>query len=154
MTFAVFHQPVVTIYDSKEMTKITEAGIQSTISDEGLYGMVCRVLEEEQPTTDEAGNTVPVAVTAEKRLNAALVILQYLEQNGIIGEAAFVDVTDLGDIHMQYGSRYQIELGNDTELFEKIKCLKGAVTQVSKDYPYSTGTIDLSDLKKILFPKC
>ena len=47
MQFAVFHQPIVTIYDRKEKTKMTEAGLQSTISDEGLYGMVCRVLEEE-----------------------------------------------------------------------------------------------------------
>ena len=48
MQFAVFHQPVVTIYDRKEKTKMTEAGLQSTISDEGLYGMVCRVLEVDQ----------------------------------------------------------------------------------------------------------
>ncbi len=45
MQFAVFCKPVVTIYDTKEKTKMTEAGLQSTISDEGLYGMACRVLE-------------------------------------------------------------------------------------------------------------
>ena len=46
MTFAVFHQPVVTIYDSPQKTKMADDGLRSTISDEGLYGMVCRVLEE------------------------------------------------------------------------------------------------------------
>jgi len=54
MQFAVFCQPVVTIYDRKHKTKITDAGIQSTISDEGLYGMVCRVLEICEETTEEA----------------------------------------------------------------------------------------------------
>lgn len=119
--------------------------------DKPVIGSQAVPLEEEQPATDEAGNTIPVVLTAQKRLNAALNILQYMEQNGIIGEAASVDVSDLGDISIQYGTRYLIKLGNDTELFEKVKLLKSAVAKVSEDYPYSTGTIDLSDLKKIRF---
>ena len=109
-------------------------------------------LEEEQPTTDEAGNTIPVAVTAEKRLHTALNILQYLEQNGIIGEAASLDVTELTDIQMQYGSRYQVKLGDDTQLSYKISLLKAAVAKVQKDYPYSSGTLDLSDPGNVCSP--
>ena len=119
--------------------------------DTPIVGNQAVALSEEQIATDEAGNTIPVAITAEKRLNTALEILQYMEQNGIIGEAVFVDVTDLGNIHMQYDSRYQIELGNNTELFEKIKRIKGAVAKVSEEYPYSAGTIDLSNLEKNSF---
>ncbi len=110
-------------------------------------------LEEEQPTTDEAGNTIPVAVTAEKRLHTALNILQYLEQNGIIGEAASLDVTELTDIQMQYGSRYQVKLGDDTQLSYKISLLKAAVAKVQEDYPYSSGTLDLSDPGNIRFDR-
>ncbi|MBO5891383.1 MAG: FtsQ-type POTRA domain-containing protein [Oscillospiraceae bacterium] len=116
-----------------------------------VIGSQAVALEEEQPTTDEAGNTIPVAVTAEKRLSTAMNILQYLEQNGIIGEAAFVDVTDLSNISMQYGSRYQVLLGNDTQLSYKISILKAAAAKVSEDYPYSTGTLNLSDPNNIRF---
>lgn len=108
-------------------------------------------LEEEQPQTDEAGNTIPVTVTAEKRLHTALNILQYLEQNGIIGEAVSVDVTELGSISMQYGRRYQVEMGDDTQLGYKISILKAAVNKVSEEYPYSTGTLDISNPEEIRF---
>ena len=108
-------------------------------------------LEEDQPQMDEAGNLIPVTVTAEKRLFTARNILQYLEQNGIIGEAAFVDVTELGDIHMQYGRRYQVKLGDDTQLGYKISFLKAAVTRVEQMYPYSTGTLDISNPEAIHF---
>ena len=108
-------------------------------------------LEEEQPQTDEAGNTIPVTVTAEKRLRTALNILQYLEQNGIIGEAVWVDVAELGSISLQYGRRYQIEMGDDTQLGYKISILKAAVEKVSKEYPYSVGTLDISNPEEIRY---
>ena len=54
MQFAVFCKPVVTIYDTTQKTKMTEAGLQSTISDEGLYGMVCQVLEVNEDNVAES----------------------------------------------------------------------------------------------------
>ena len=53
MNFAIFARPVVTIYDLTETTKESDAGIVSTIGDEGLYGQVCQV------------RTAPGGVTAE-----------------------------------------------------------------------------------------
>ena len=41
MNFAIFARPVVTIYDLTETTKESDAGVVSTIGDEGLYGQVC-----------------------------------------------------------------------------------------------------------------
>ncbi len=119
--------------------------------DAPVAGTQAVALEEQQPETDEAGNLIPVTVTAEKRLNTALNILQYLEQNGIIGEAASVDVTELGDIYMQYGRRYQVKLGDDTQLGYKISFLKAAVDKVSKEYPYSVGTLDISNPEEIRY---
>lgn len=112
-------------------------------------GGQARALEEQTTQTDEAGNPIPIAVTAEKRLRTALNILQYLEQNGIIGEAASVDVTELGDIRMQYGRKYQVKLGDDTQLGYKISVLKAAVAKVAQEYPYSTGMLDISDPENI-----
>ena len=53
MNFAIFARPVVTIYDLTETTKESDAGVVSTIGDEGLYGQVCQV------------HTAPGGVTAE-----------------------------------------------------------------------------------------
>lgn len=109
------------------------------------------VAQEQPQQTDEAGNPIPVTVTGEKRLRTALNILQYLEQNGIIGEAASVDVSQLGSIQMEYGRRYQIQLGDDTQLAYKISVLKAAIAKVAKEYPYSIGTLDVSDPGNIRF---
>ena len=37
MQYALFARPVVTIYDLPQTTKQSEAGLVSTIGDEGLY---------------------------------------------------------------------------------------------------------------------
>ena len=43
MQYAIFARPVVTIYDLPQTTKQSEAGLVSTIGDEGLYGQACQV---------------------------------------------------------------------------------------------------------------
>ena len=85
--------------------------------------------------------TVPVTVTGRERLSAALSILQYLEDNNIIGEIVSVDLADLGKIELWYGQQYQIALGDTTELGYKIKCMKQAIDQL-KDY--ESGVLDVS----------
>ena len=45
MQYALFARPVVTIYDLPQTTKQSEAGLVSTIGDEGLYGQACQVRE-------------------------------------------------------------------------------------------------------------
>ena len=58
MKFAMFARPVVTIYDLPEMTKESDAGVVSTIGDEGLYGQVCQVRTEPGGVTVD-GITLP-----------------------------------------------------------------------------------------------
>lgn len=53
MQYAIFARPVVTIYDLPQTTKQSEAGLVSTIGDEGLYGQACQV------------RTAPGGVTSE-----------------------------------------------------------------------------------------
>lgn len=53
MQYALFARPVVTIYDLPQTTKQSEAGLVSTIGDEGMYGQACQV------------RTAPGGVTAE-----------------------------------------------------------------------------------------
>ena len=98
--------------------------------------------------TDASGEAVtepPVTVTAADRLNAALVILDSLEANDLVGEAASVDVSTLSDIELWYGTRYQVRLGdiNDTnhDMAYKIGSMKQAIAQLSE---YQTGILDVS----------
>lgn len=101
--------------------------------------------ENNQPQTDEQGNTIPVAVTQAKRLETALNIAEYLELNGIIGTAASIDVEDLGNIEFWYGQRYQVKLGDETQLLYKISCVKSAIDQMND---YQSGILDASFTSK------
>ncbi len=58
MKFAMFARQVVTIYDLPETTKESDAGVVSTIGDEGLYGQVCQVRTEPGGVTAD-GITLP-----------------------------------------------------------------------------------------------
>lgn len=91
--------------------------------------------------TEETQEAIPVTVTASDRLNAALSILAELERNDIVGDIASVDVTNLSEIEMWYGQRYQVEIGDTGRLDEKISNMKQAITQFSD---YEMGVLDAS----------
>ena len=101
----------------------------------------------EAASTDPSGAsgdplmTTPTVITAQDRLNVALEILQALELNDIVGEAASVNVTSLNDIELWYGTRYRVRLGGSDDLDYKIACMKDAVAQMSD---YQMGILDIS----------
>lgn len=104
------------------------------------------IATEEAPTeTDASGEVVPVLVTGAQRLNAALQILQALELNDIVGDAASVDVSQLQDIILWYGTQYQVNLGSINnskyDIAYKITYMKNAILQMSD---YQTGILDVS----------
>ena len=100
------------------------------------------IAKENVPTeTDPSGEAVPVTNTGAQRLNAAMQILQALEANDIVGEAASVDVTRLEDIILWYGSRYQVNLGDSTNLEYKINCMSDVILQLSE---FESGVLDIS----------
>ncbi len=95
----------------------------------------------QQPAESEDGETQPVTVFASQQLSAALSIAQYLEDCGIIGQATSIDVTDIGDLQLWYGDRYQVDLGDSLELARKIKSMKAAIDQMGD---YQSGVLDVS----------
>lgn len=100
------------------------------------------VAEEPVPDqTDSAGQTVPVTVRGSERLSTVVTILQYLEENGVIGQAASLDVSNMKQIELWYEDRYQVLLGDTTRLSYKVKSMKQAIDQ-QKDY--QTGILDVS----------
>ena len=100
-------------------------------------------LENANPAVDEEGNPIPVTVTAAHQLNVALNIADYLEANGIIGQAASIDVNDLGNIQFWYGQQYQVKLGDEGQLSYKINLVKGAIDKLSQE-SHNSGVLDAS----------
>ena len=100
-------------------------------------------LENANPAVDEEGNPIPVTVTAAHQLNVALNIADYLESNGIIGQAASIDVNDLGNIQFWYGQQYQVKLGDEGQLSYKINLVKGAIDKLSQE-SHNSGVLDAS----------
>lgn len=100
----------------------------------------------EESSTDEAGEsgaTVPTQPvhTGSQRLSAMLTVLQGLESNGVIGEVAYVDVTDLTNIQLQYGERFEVRLGDTERLAYKISYMAQAIRQMEE---YQAGVLDVS----------
>ena len=100
-------------------------------------------LEAATPEVDENGNTIPVTVTEAHRLTVALNIADYLEANGIIGQAECIDVNDLGDIQFWYGQQYQAKLGDEQQLSYKVSLIKGAIDKLSQE-SHNSGVLDAS----------
>lgn len=123
-----------------EHTRILGVSLENPVA-----GEQAQAYESQQTQTDEEGNVIPVTVTAAQRLSAALDIAQYLESNGIIGEAASIDVTDLYDIELWYGEKFQVLLGDTGELSRKIQYLKAVVDDYAVSRPYEIGELDISD---------
>lgn len=99
------------------------------------------VAAESAPAVDAEGNPVPVLVTGAQRFVSALKILQALEDNDIVGDAASVDVSQLQDIILWYGTQYQVNLGSIDRMEYKIAYMKNAIMQMSG---YQTGILDVS----------
>ena len=78
---------------------------------------------------------------AADRLKAALLILESLEANEIVGEIASVDVTSLFNMELMYGQRYQVKLGDTSQMDKKISQMKQSVAQLNE---YQSGILDVS----------
>ena len=97
---------------------------------------------ETDPTTGEA---VQALVTGAQRLRYALQILQQLEVNDIVGDAASVDLSQIQDITLWYGTQYQVNLGDGADTTHsinyRIACMYDAILQMAE---YTTGILDVS----------
>ena len=100
---------------------------------------------ESEETTAETEATapavIPVTVFPAEQLQTAISILQYLEQNSILGGVDSVDVTDIYDLRLWYQDRYQVILGDSNRMEMKIKAMKQAIDQMTD---YQRGELDVS----------
>lgn len=112
-----------------------------------VIGQQAVAWQDPQIPTDEAGNTVPVTVTAAERLKTVVDITGFLELNGIIGQITSIDVNYLSDIQLWYGQQFQVKLGGTDQLSIKITRMKAAVAQMGA----AEGILDIRDPNEILF---
>lgn len=130
---------------SNSYTKVL--GIQVVGPVVGQQAVALEVFAPEEATEasqeiDSTGVTSPlVTVTANDRLQAALLILGKLEENDIVGEVSTVDVSSLFNLELQYGQRYQVKLGDTSNMDRKISEMKASVMQLND---YQTGILDVS----------
>ena len=85
--------------------------------------------------------SAPIVVTGAERMAVAQQILKALEANDIVGSAASVDVSRIDDIILWYGTRYQVNLGDNSGLDHKIACMNAVIAQMSE---YQSGVLDCS----------
>lgn len=95
-------------------------------------------LSQQAVAADNADDTV---TRGSDRLSVALTILQYLEDNSIIGDVDSVNVDDLGALVLWYDNQYMVKLGDTSRLEYKIRCLYSAVNQMET---YRSGVLDIS----------
>lgn len=127
-----------------EKTNSADAGLYTQITgvklDDPEVGKAAVAAQPQQ--TGEDGQTVPVTVLASEQLSAVISVLQYLESNGIIGKIKSLDVADLSSIEMWYEDRFQLLLGDTTQLSYKISLIKTAIDQHMQTY--DSGILDAS----------
>lgn len=119
-------------------------GVEIEPPEVGKDAVAVEVAVETEPTTEgeEEVGTAPVVITGAQRLDAALEILRALEANGIVGEAASVDVSNLQSITLWYGQQFLVKLGDTSQLSYKIASMVSAIRNPKLDNGY--GELDVS----------
>lgn len=97
--------------------------------------------ETTEATVSETTTTITVGVTGAQRLQTVLTVLQQLSSNSITGQIDSVDVSTLTAIEMWYDERFQINLGDTSQLEYKISALEATIDQMES---YESGHLDLS----------
>ncbi len=121
--------------EAKSYTQLLGVRLQSPMAGSQAVAM------EAVPVTDGAGETIPITVLESQRLQAVIDILQCLEENGVIGQIASVNVSDMTMIELWYEDHYQVLLGDSKNLGYKIQSMVKAIGQ-QKDY--QRGILDVS----------
>ena len=130
--------------DAEDYTKLLGFRLESPIAGSDAvakeYVPVTNATEQTNATGESTEATTPMVRGAEQ-LAVAKDIAQYLEDNGILGIVDYVDVSDMGQLKLQYEDRYEVLLGDRTRLGYKIEMMKNTIDQLGA---YYSGTLDVS----------
>lgn len=128
-----------------EKTSSAEADLHTKVLGVQITGpAVGELAVAAQPVTDETtedGQPVPASVSAKEQLETAITVLQCLEDQSVLGDMASVNVENLSSLELWLGTRFQITLGDRTNLVYKVKSMNAAVGQLGD---YESGILDVS----------
>ena len=116
--------------------QVPELEAKAHIQVENLVLKAPVVGEQAVPSADEGKEDA-----ARRRLETLLKLLKEIEAAGLVREVSSVNVMTTSSLSLWYGDRFQVELGDSSELAYKLEYLKLIIAE-QKDY--TTGTIDLS----------
>ena len=106
-----------------------------------VIGQQAVAAENVPDATAPDAETVPVTVTGAQRLQTAITVMEFLEGSGIIGDASSISVENMNDLQLWYGDRFQVLLGDTTDLGYKISAMRSAIDQMGQ---YQSGMLDVS----------
>lgn len=102
-------------------------------------------ISETDPTAETTEATEPITpvntVSGAQKLSTALQIVRALEDNDIVGDAASINVSQSQAITLWYGTRYQINLGDSSNLEYKVACMNSVIMNMQN---YDSGVLDCS----------
>ena len=99
------------------------------------------VASEMQAVPPVEAPTEPITVYNRERLAAALQIAKEMEANGVLGELATIDVSDMGNITVWYGQRFEIRFGDGENIPKKVFSVVQTIYQLGQ---YQAGMLDVS----------
>ena len=119
---------------------------QQAVAFTGQSADVTEPTEDPAAPTDTTDTTEPPTapvdtVNASEQLLIALNIIQQLENNGVVGEVTRIDVSDLFNMVLTFEDRYNVLLGDASQLDRKVRSMVEAVAQMSD---YQQGDLDVS----------
>lgn len=117
-------------------------GIRLIETKTGQWAEAMEPEPDETYVADDEDHTV-VTVTNGERLQTVKDILDELERNEILGEVTSVDVTDMGNLYLWFGSKTQVLLGDPSQMDVKIATMKAILTDDEID---ASGIINLSNV--------
>ena len=91
-------------------------------------------------TTPTDGAALPV-VSGKAQLDDALLVINALEKNGVMGNVDSVDVSDLARLTLVYEDRFRINLGDRSKMEYKIASVKACIKKLGE---YDQGYLDAS----------
>lgn len=106
--------------------------------------------EEEETDEEEPELDKPPEASAGERMDLALKIIAQLEEVDDIRSITSIDVSSVYDLEIWYGTRFQVKLGDSTELSYKLEYMVAALAQLES---YQSGVLDLTfkEAKKATF---
>ena len=135
-------------YDGRVVDKTTEAESGEKTK---ILGVMLKSPVVGEKAVAAEGEDSETLVRGTERLAAVIQVLTQLEESGVLGTISKLNVAELSNIELWYErtelgyeQRYQVSLGDTTQLEKKIVSMKQVITSRGD---YQTGILDISFVK-------